>query len=407
MSTTSSQIASGATFRLLGVVGVSGAVAFVYGIGLGDALRAWQILLVNFLFFGGLAQAGVVLSAILHLTSANWARPLKRTAEATVAFFPISLGLLLILFAGLTTWAPWAGDPPPERAAWLNIPAFIARQSIAFAVLAGLSLAYVYHSLRPDVGMLDESGAQRASGLARRLIRGWRGGDKETERSQRRRNWLAPAVLIAYGWVYSLVAFDFVVALDRHWYSTLAGGYYFTGNLLIGVTFLTLVSVWGRDRLQLRDHVGAGQFQDLGKLLFGFSILWAYMLWSQYLVIWYGDLPEETAFVAHRMNGIWASLTWTACGLVFVVPFIVLLSHRIKTSALGLGVVSLGVLVGMWIERFVLVSPSLWRGNDVPFGITEVIVTAGVLSLFAICYATFLQTFPTYAVSDPGLRESR
>jgi hypothetical protein len=386
---------------------LSGAVTIVYGIAMGDALRTWQIVLVNFLFFGGLAQAGVVLSAILHLTSAHWARPLKRASEATAAFFPISLILLLVLFTGLTTWAPWTADPNPDRAAWLNIPAFIARQTIAFAILAGLSLAYVYHSLRPDVGGREEAGTRQVSGLTRRVIRGWRGTKEETECSRRRLRWLAPAVLIAYGWVYSLVAFDFVVALDRHWYSTLAGGYYFTGNLLIGVTFLTLVAVGGRDRLILHDQIRAGQFHDLGKLLFGFSILWAYMLWSHYLAIWYGDLPEETGFVTRRMTGVWALPTWIAIALVFVVPFIVLLSRRIKTSAPGLGVVALGVFVGMWIERFVLVSPSLWSGNDIPFGIPEVLVTAGVLSLFAICYTTFLEAFPTIALSEPRQQTHR
>ena len=104
-------------------------------------------------------------------------------------------------------------------------------------------------------------------------------------------------MLIAYAWVFSLVAFDFVMALDPHWFSTLMGAYYFVGNLLVGIAFVSIVSVWGRGRLGLHDYIGTQQLHDIGKLLFGFSILWAYMVWSQYLVIWYGDLPEETEFV--------------------------------------------------------------------------------------------------------------
>ena len=173
--------------------------------------------------------------------------------------------------------------------------------------------------------------------------------------------------------------------------------------LLIGVAFLTLVAVLGRDRLRLHDYIGSGQLHDVGKLLFGFCILWAYMLWSQYLVIWYADLPEETAFVARRMSGEWATFTWLAIGLAFVVPFVVLLSRRVKTSTHGLGTVALAALVGMWVERFVLVSPSLWRGDGVPLGIPEVLITGGILSVFRICYTTFLQTFPVLAVSDPRL----
>ena len=400
-------LVSAAVRRRLAAVGLAGAGAFLFGVLRGDALRAWQTLLVNFLFFAGLAQAGVVLSALVQATSASWARPVKRAAEATAAFLPVSFVLLLVLFLGLSTWAPWVGQTGLSHEGWLTVPAFVARQGVAFVVLGGLSAAYVYHSLRPDIGMLHESGARTASGLALRLIEGWRGTRQEQTSSQQRQDLLAPAVLIAYGWIYTLVALDFVVALDQQWHSTLAGGYYFTGNLLIGIAFLTLVVVCGRDRLRLGDYVGPDQLHDLGKLLFGFCLLWAYMLWSQYVVIWYGDLPHETAFVAQRMHGVWAPLTWVALVLVFVVPFIVLLSRRVKTSTLGLGAVAVCVLVGMWMERFILVSPSLWRADGVPFGVLELLVTAGMLSVFAICYTTFLQTFPALAVSDPRLHKSR
>ena len=397
-------IMSRATWQILAAIGLAGAVVFVYAVVWGDALRAWQTLLVNFLFFAGLAQAGVVLSAVLQATAAVWARPLKRAAEATLAFVPVSAVLLVLLFAGMSTWAPWITDPATHRATWLSAPAFVGRQLIAFIVLAGLSLTYLYHSLRPDIGMVDQSGTRRAVGVSRRLIAGWRGTREEIARGQRRQDRLAPAVLVAYGWVYSLVAFDFVMALDPHWYSTLAGGYFFTGNLLLGVAFLTLVAVCGAARIGLTGYVGPPQLHDLGKLLFGFSILWAYLLWSQYLVIWYGDLPEETAFVIHRMSGIWASVSWAAFTLAFVVPFVVLLSRRVKTSRVGLGAIAAAVFAGMWMERFVLVSPSLWHAPTLPIGLVELVVTGGVFSLFILCYTQFLRTFPALAVSDPRLQ---
>ena len=113
------------------------------------------------------------------------------------------------------------------------------------------------------------------------------------------------------------------------------------------------------------------------------------MFWSQYLVIWYGDLPEETEFIAHRMNGAWAPLAWTVFALVFVIPFVVLLSRAVKTSPRGLTAIACVGLVGLWLERFILVSPSLWHGNGVPLGVIELLVTAGVLGLFAWCYTTF------------------
>ena len=382
-----------------------GAAAFVYGLLIGDSIRAWQALLVNFLFFAGLAQAGVALSATLQTTSARWGRPLKRMSEATGAFLPVAFGLLLILLLGVSSWAPWVHEPITAKTPWLNIPFFVVRQILAFLLLSGLSVAYLYRSLRPDIGMLDESGERLATGFSRRLIADWQGAVQEGLSSQRSQDRLAPALLIAYAWVFSLVAFDFVMALDPHWFSTLMGAYYFVGNLFMGIAFVTIVTVWGRDRLGLQDYIGPQQLHDIGKLLFGFSILWAYMVWSQYLVIWYGDLPEETEFVYHRMYGAWAPVTWAVITLAFAAPFTVLLSRAVKTHSGGLTAIAVVALVGMWLERFLLVSPSLWHGDGVPLGIVEMLVTAGVLGLFAYCYATFLETFPILPVSDPRLTE--
>ena len=387
---------------LLGLAAL-GALAFLYGIVVGDAVRSWQTLLVNFLFFGGLAQAGVVLSCILQVTSARWGRPLKRVAEATAAFLPAAFGLLLVLLAGTAAWAPWVHEPVEAKTPWLNVPFFVLRELLAFLVLGGFSLRYVYRSLRPDIGMLDESGERPATGLSARLIRGWQGLDSERATGQRRQTRWAAAVLIAYGWVFTLIAFDFVMALDPHWFSTLLGGYYFIGNLLIGLAFLAGVAAAGRRRLGIAGYVGRHQLHDLGKLLFGFCILWAYLFWSQYLVIWYGDLAEETEFVYHRMHGAWEPVAWAVLAMTFVGPFVVLLSRAVKTWAPGLTAVAAVVFAGMWLERFLLVAPSLWHGEGVPLGLLEVLVTAGVASLFVVCYTTFLDRFPTLPVSDPRL----
>ena len=388
---------------LLGISAV-GTLAFVYAAGTGESTRAWQALLVNFLFFSGLAYAGVVISAILQATGAHWGRSIKRLAEATTAFLPVAFVLLIVLLVGSEHWAPWVHDPVEAKQGWLNIPFFVTRQTVMFLLLSVISLRYVYRSLRPDVGMLHESAERKAVGLSRRLIDGWRGLDDERTLSQRSQDRLAPCVLIAYGWVLSLVAIDFVVALDPHWFSTLAGAYYFTGNVFIGIAFLVVVTIFSRTRLHLQQYIGDRQLYDLGKLLFGFCILWAYMLWSQYLVIWYGDLPEETEFIAHRMYGVWAPLTWTTLILAFLIPFLLLLSRKIKTHVRGLTTIALLVLVGMWLERFVLVSPSLWHDSGIPLGLTELLVSAGVLSLFLWCYSTFLQMFPVLPVSDPHLK---
>ena len=388
--------------RLAAGLAAAGAAAFAYGAAFGDAARAWQALLVNFLFFTGLAQAGVVLSALVQLTCARWARPLKRAAEATAGFLPVSLLLLAVLLAGLPAWAPWAGAPGHAREGWLTVPWFAAREAAGFLLLLGVSAAYLYHSVRPDVGLLQELDGRPPTGFAARLIARWHGTATERDLCQRGQSRLAPVVLIAYGWVFSLVAFDFVMALDLHWYSALAGGHFFTGSLLGGVALLALAAAC-RERLGLAAHVGRRQLHDLGMLLFGFAILWAYLLWSQYLVIWYGDLPEEAAFVGRRLQGAWAPAAWLAAGLIFLLPFIVLLSRRVKASARALAAVGAAVLAGLWLERLVLVAPSLASADGPPLGLPELLVTAGALGAFVLCYARVLETVPVLPISDPKL----
>jgi hypothetical protein len=380
-----------------------GIVAFVGGLVL-DATRAWSALLVNFLYWSGLAFAGVAFSAMFQATSARWARPIKRVAEATVAFLPVAGLMLVVLLAGVSVWAPWMHEPIPAKAAWLNAPFFISRELLAFLLLGGLSVAYVRASVRPDVGLLRESSRREPEGWARSFVGGWQGIETERATSQRRQGRLAVAVLIAYGYVLTLQALDFVMALDPHWFSTLAGGYFFVGNLYVGIAFLAVVLAWASSRPDLQHRVGHDQSYDIGRLLFGFSTLWAYTFWAQYLVIWYGDLPEETEFVIHRtVDAPWAPLAWVVLAMAFVIPWTLLLSKELKREPRRLAMVAGVSLLGMWLERFILVGPSLWHGEGLPLGIVEILMTAGVGASFVLCYSAFLQRVPVLPISDPLL----
>jgi len=389
--------------RVLLVAGLVAVVAFVGGI-VTDATRAWSVLLVNFLFWSGLGHAGVAFSAIFQATSARWARPIKRVAEATIAFLPVSAVMLLVLLAGVSAWAPWMHEPNEARRAWLNAPFFVVRQTFGFVLLSALSMAYVYASIRPDVGQLRESGQAVRLSVAPRFLGNWRGLEAERRISQRRQGRLSPALLITYACVLTLQAFDFIMALDPHWFSTLAGGYFFVGNLYIGAAFLAIATVWIGSWPELEAYIGRGQLYDIGRMLLGFCMLWAYLFWAQYLVIWYGDLPEETAFVAHRtVDAPWAALAWVVLGAAFVVPFLMLLSREIKRHARGLCAVAVIALTGMWLERFILVGPSLWKEAHLPLGLLEVLVTVGVGAFCALCYTAFLQRVPILPIADPLL----
>lgn len=343
---------------LLSALVLAGILALVFAAMSGEGARGWQIVLVNFLFWSGLAQAGIVLSAIFRLTGARWAAPLHAPAAAGAGFLPISLLVLLALFLAGDPFFPWRRAALGEKAIWLNPPFLFARDLGGLALLYGLSLIYVYRSVK------------RFDSSSTRL--------------------LAPAVAIAYPLVFSLVAFDLVMALDPHWSSALFGGYFFVGNLYLGLAALAVSAIALRRRMGLEHEITADSLHDLGKLIFGFSMLWGYLFWSQFLVIWYGNLPKETGYVIKRLYDMpWAAVSWAVLAFCFLVPFILLLSRETKRRPARLFGVSLIIIFGLWLERYLLVIPSLWD-QGLPLGWIEVLITAGFFALYMLCFLAFL-----------------
>ncbi|MFQ5776751.1 MAG: molybdopterin oxidoreductase [Terriglobia bacterium] len=384
--------------RLLGLLVIllaAGALAFAYGLARSDSLRAWQIFLVNFLFWSGMAQAGVVFAAILHLTGARWAGPIKRLAAGAASFLPVSFVLFLVLIFGREQLFPWISHPVPEKAAWLNAPFLFARDAVGLLALYSLSLAFLYYSIRPALGAMRERAGGSPTAFHRAMMAGWRGAEKEEERSQRVLSALSPILVILYAFVFTLLAFDLVMSLHPHWYSTLFGGYFFIGNLYLGLATIAIGAVLARKYLGLEALITPSQLHDLGKLLFAFCMLWTYLFWSQYLVIWYGDLPEETGFVLTRVQEApWAPLAWGVLVACFLVPFVVLLSRTVKRRPGSLAAISVVVVGGMWLERYVLVVPSLWKKSGVPLGGLEVLVTLGFFAAAALSYLAFVRVVP-------------
>lgn len=386
---------------------LAGVVAFVVGVRRLDAVRTWGVFLINFLFWSGIAQAGIVLAAILQVTDARWGRPIKRLSEGFGAFLPISLLLFPVLLLGREAIFPWIHHPIPEKAAWLNAPFLFARDGLGLLVLYGFSLLFMYHSLRPDIGLAGEMDHQWGNGLAGTIIRGWRGTEAERGRSQRARSVLAPIILVLYALVFTLIAFDLVMSLAPRWYSTLFGGYFFISNLYVGLACLAIAVVLARKYFNLQDHITSVQFHDLGKLIFAFCLLTGDFFWSQFLVIWYGNLPEEVEFVIHRVyEAPWAPLSWSVLLTCYLGIFVVLLSRRIKVHPWGLFAVSAVIVGGMWLERYMLVIPSIWHGPNAPFGWIEILILGGFGAAYTLTFLTFLRTFPLLPISDPLLQEA-
>lgn len=382
-----------AIFALLAVIG---AAAFIYGVSGDLALRSWQVYLVNYVFWAGLSFGAVLFAAVLNMTDARWGRPVKRLAEAFGAYLPVSFVLFWIIYLGRTVIFHWVREPVLEKQAWLNVPFFFARNGVALFLLTILSLALAYYSVRGDREWMARTDPQSL--------------DTENEpwkSSWRSQKVLSPIVGIAYAFILSLVGFDLIMSLDPHWYSTLFGAYYFMGSFFIAIVAVYLVSLIFSNSVGLREYIHARQLHDLGKLTLAFCVFTGYLFYAQFNTIWYGNLPEETRYVILRLKmSPWGPLAWVILFMIFIIPFFVLLSRKVKLKRgpmIGLNIL---ILAGMWLERFILVVPSVWKRDWIPIGPLEVLITAGFFGLMGLCFTSFLQRVPVIPVSDPLFRES-
>jgi hypothetical protein len=384
---------SGALLAGGAVLAVLGLALFVAGLTGDDPGRAWRMFHVNFLFFTGVSLGAIVFAATQKITKGVWSGPIIRFAEAAVAFLPVSLVLFLVLFLGRHELFPWIEHPTPARGSWLTVSWVFWRDLVALLALVVAAGAFVYHDIKPDVAELKPHVTGWRRRLYDRLAGGYRGTAEELARIERRLNWLAPLLCLLYAYLFSLLAFDLVMSLAPYWISNLFGAFIFMGALLTGLTMLGLMMVYWRGRLQMRDVIGRQQFHDLGKLVFGFSIFWAYLVFSQVLVIWYGNLREETSFVFWRLWGDWRPVSVLVGLMVFLIPFWGLIWVKSKVTAFTFTLFVLISFLGVWLERYLLVQPSLTEHGPV-FGLPEVGISAGFLGLFLLAYGLFARALP-------------
>ncbi|HZD40146.1 MAG TPA: hypothetical protein VE131_05450 [Terriglobales bacterium] len=376
-----------------------GLVTFVISL-LAAPMRAWQSYLINFLFWTGLAQGAVVFAAIYDVVGAKWGAPLKRLAEGMAAFLPVSVLLFLPLYGGLKIFFSRVHELNPSRGAWFDPRFIFVRGTLGLGLIAVLSIFFLYYSLRPEVGLAQEKKWRGVTRLHHWIAKDWRGAQTEVDRCQRGLNLLGAGVLLAYPIVYTFMAFDLIMALDPFWYSSLFGGYFFVSTFYLGLAGLAVIVVlihWS-----LGDRViSAYELWDLGKLLLGFDLTYFAMAWAQYIVIWYGNLPEEIHFVIVRLWTLpWAAISWSALILSVLIPFLVFLSRQAKqvpSVILSLGIV---ISVGLWLERYVLVVPSLWERSGVPLGWIDIGITAGFLGALGLSYVFFLRNFPVVPMAQ-------
>jgi len=375
-----------------------GAVVFIIGLFV-DPDRTWRAFHANWLFFTVLTSAGCTFVAVQRITTARWSREIIRFMEGYVAFLPIAfVFLLLSVFVGKGHIFPWTHEayPVPEKALYFDPVFFSVRVIVVFAIITALSLWYIYTSLRLDVGMNPEwQGASWADGLRARMRAGFRDERREIHSTHSLQGKLAVFVVMAFAFGWSVLAWDLSMGLSLHFQSTLYGWWFFMGGWLNSLCLFALLVMWWRRRLEAYDLVKEVHFHDLGKLMFAFTAFWGYLTFGQYLVIWYGNMGEETFFMRLRLIAPWKWITVTSVTLVFALPFFGLLSRSAKVFLPTLAFFALSSLTGMWLMRYIEVYPSTFgEVARAPFGLWEVGVLLLYMGAWGWSYFSFMDAFP-------------
>jgi hypothetical protein len=378
------------------VLSIAGTVLFVLSARGEASDRAWQLFHVNWVYFTSLTGGSFAFVAVQKVSKAKWSGLIIRFAEAApFLFFPVSvIGFLLIFTVGYPHIFPEMHGLGHGKEIWLSHGFMFTRLAVGLALLYWLGFQLVKADLIPDMHEARDvvEGGRRS--FYERWARGFDGSAESLARQEARIARLAPAYIVTFAVVSTMVAFDTVMALQPHWFSNLFGGWFFMGAFLGAHMLLVLLMLYGSKEVGIGEFVSAKQRHDLGKLCFGFSVFWTYLMWSQFLVIWYGNLPEETGFVFARLWGEWRPIGTLVFLGMFVIPFIGLLGVAPKKAPVTLGLFAGISLLSLWLERYLLVMPSVTRLAGPVFGLPEAGPTALFLGLFLLAYAYFARLFP-------------
>ena len=369
-------------FSILMFIGVAGLV-----IGLiHDPKRVWMAYLLAFFYFTSLALGGVFFSALQHVTKAGWSVNIRRLTESLTSFLPFAaLGAALFLIGApkLYEWlnkTKVAADPIlTGKEAYLSGPAFVVRLVLFFGVWLYFAKVLVGKSIAQDTS----------------------GDDSITYKLGK----LSIAFLLFFALSYSLFSVDLLMSVQPHWFSTIYGVYTFAGLFQATMAFLILVILYLKKQNLLNGYVTEDHLHDLGKFLFAFTVFWAYIAFSQYMLIWYANLPAETIFIIPRCQGLWIPVSLLLLIGKFIVPFVALLPRWAKRTPAHLAAVSIWILAMQYLDLYWLVYPAYFK--EAPkFGLYEIAIFAGFLGVFLFAVSRFLSRNNLVPIRDPRIRES-
>ena len=389
------------------VLVVLGIAAFAVGLARAPE-RAWHNLLLHNFYFLSLSLMGAFFVAVHYLAKAGWPTVLRRIPEAMLGYLPTGAVLMLPLFFGMHSIYHWThhdtvqADPIlQEKHAFLNVPGFFIRMVVYLGLWFFLARLLVRRSRQQDSagGPAETQADGNATESVARTDNAGSAAALLTARNVR----TSAVALIVIAFTFSLASIEWVMSLEPHWFSTLFPWYVLSSVFASGVALITILVLALRWRGFLQE-VNRHHLHDLGKYVFASSCFWGYLWFSQYMLIWYTNIPEETSYYLLR-GGKWSGLFLTNPLINLGVPLLLLLPASWKQNPRLLFVVCLIVFVGHWLDFYLMVMPSLMTSGPV-FGLYELGIGLGICALFLLCFNAALRRYPLLPRNDPFFEES-
>jgi uncharacterized membrane protein len=370
---------------VLAAIGVGGSLLLARG-SEGGMDHLLETYLVSFAFFLSISLGALFFVLLQHCTRAGWSVVVRRVAEALAGNVWLMAVLAIPIVLGMDHLYHWtdtaaaAHDPLlAGKLGFLN-PTFFIVRLIAYFVIWGVMASFLHRT----------SIAQDASG--------------DPALTLRMERFSAPGMVL-FALSLNFAAFDLLMSLDPHWFSTIFGVYYFAASVVAFLAVMPKILYGLQMRGILKNAVTVEHYHDFGKLLFGFVVFWAYIAFSQYMLIWYGNLPEETEWFLKRQTGEWTIVSLILIFGHFVVPFLLLVSRFVKRRPLLLALTGGYVALMCWIDIYWLVIPEFSPGVA-RFGLLDVLCFLGMNGVFSAALVFRLSRHSVVAEKDPRLEES-
>ena len=392
---TSTPITRGAValFVLIGLV--------TLGLGMAQGMqnRVWGALLFNTFYFFALALGGSAFSAMQDVIGAKWGRPVMRIHESFTSFVPVACGIFFAILvcvklniAGAHNVYSWVANPQSihhfwGKRTWLTENFWLIRDIVAIVVICGLVYWQIGMKTARDRAFVAGNKAEaEAMGIKVR---------------DTLRYWSAP-MLVVYAITFSLLAFDLLMALAPTWFSTLFGGWLFAVMMQTLMATLMLF-MWTFKGSAIGQVIQRQQFHDVGKLMHGFSIFFAYLTYAHILTYWYGNMPEETGYFIARLQAPWKYIVMIAPLVSFVIPLYTMIPKASKWTKMISGPIAIGILTAQWFTYMLVVMPEVVKAGDFGIPYIELGLFFGVFGLFLSSVFAFGRRNPMVAVADPLL----